>query len=520
MTVSTTTYNIQFGGDGSTTPFATGFEFIQDSDLVVILTDSSGVDTTQTITTHYTVTGAGNDAGGTVTMVTAPANGETLTIYRDTTLTQATDYTAYDAFPEESHEQALDKLTLIAQEQAGRIDDRIVRFSESTDVSSISSVLPVPTADYYLKFNAAGTAFEWVSTVVSTDLGAVTLASGDARKSMVVNSAEDGFEVGPGAGITAGGTADAITITTGATLTAYNSVEIYWIDIQSDNTGACTLNVDSIGAKSIKMADGTDPAAGQVEAGAVQGFWYDGTNFVLVNRQKVIASDMSANSVDSDAYVDGSIDLVHLSPDSVDGTKIADEAIDSEHYTDGSIDAEHLNSVIVPGRGVLLATHTFSTDTYSNTTFFTDNSSYSVFLLEFENVSLPNLTAQFLGCQIYRSAAWEDAANDYNVTKSDSADTPLCSLCFNTGNPAISSAPLVDGTIELINATQFRAVNGSFFARESGNTRAIGPTGGSFDSATATADGFRVGDFTTTDNAGTASPANIASGTMRIYGIR
>ena len=41
---------------------------------------------------------------------------------------------------------------------------------------------------------------------------------------------------------------------------------------------------------------------------------------------------LAANSVDSDAYVDGSIDLAHMSVNSVD----------SDQYVDGSIDAVHL----------------------------------------------------------------------------------------------------------------------------------------------------------------------------------
>jgi hypothetical protein len=41
---------------------------------------------------------------------------------------------------------------------------------------------------------------------------------------------------------------------------------------------------------------------------------------------------MSVNSIDSDQYVDGSIDNAH----------IADDAIDSEHYADGSIDTAHI----------------------------------------------------------------------------------------------------------------------------------------------------------------------------------
>ena len=40
---------------------------------------------------------------------------------------------------------------------------------------------------------------------------------------------------------------------------------------------------------------------------------------------------MSANSVDSDQYVDGSIDRVHLEADIIDSTKLADDAVRSEH---------------------------------------------------------------------------------------------------------------------------------------------------------------------------------------------
>jgi len=72
----------------------------------------------------------------------------------------------------------------------------------------------------------------------------------------------------------------------------------------------------------------------------------------LVTADSVIEANMSANSVDSDSYVDGSIDTVHIADlnvttgkiaaDAITSAKIADDAIDSEHYTDGSIDTAHL----------------------------------------------------------------------------------------------------------------------------------------------------------------------------------
>jgi len=72
----------------------------------------------------------------------------------------------------------------------------------------------------------------------------------------------------------------------------------------------------------------------------------------LVTANSVIEANMSADSVDSDSYVDGSIDTAHIADlnvttgkiaaDAITGAKIADDAINSEHYTDGSIDTAHL----------------------------------------------------------------------------------------------------------------------------------------------------------------------------------
>jgi len=48
------------------------------------------------------------------------------------------------------------------------------------------------------------------------------------------------------------------------------------------NTGACTLNVNGLGAASIKKPDGTDPASGDLGSGRVVAVVYDGTNFAML----------------------------------------------------------------------------------------------------------------------------------------------------------------------------------------------------------------------------------------------
>jgi len=121
MTMSTTSLTNAFNGNDVTTEFSFPYTFLEDSDLIVTLTDALGVDTIQTLTTDYTVTGAGVDGGGAVTMIVTPATGESLFIRRTVSLTQEVDYITGDSFPAETHERALDKLTMVAQQQSEAI---------------------------------------------------------------------------------------------------------------------------------------------------------------------------------------------------------------------------------------------------------------------------------------------------------------------------------------------------------------------------------------------------------------
>jgi hypothetical protein len=62
-----------------------------------------------------------------------------------------------------------------------------------------------------------------------------------------------------------------------------------------------------------------------------------------ITNGNITLAKMAANSVDSSQYVDASIDHAHLANDCIDGTNIQDNAINSEHYTDDSIDNAHLS---------------------------------------------------------------------------------------------------------------------------------------------------------------------------------
>lgn len=126
MTVSTANKRIKYSGNGSTVAFTYNFRILDQDELEVILVNSSGVEILQVITTNYTVAGVGDAGGGTVTMVTAPATGESLVLRRNMPFTQGTDYTSGDAFPAETHEEALDELTM-ADQQLLEVTDRAIK---------------------------------------------------------------------------------------------------------------------------------------------------------------------------------------------------------------------------------------------------------------------------------------------------------------------------------------------------------------------------------------------------------
>ena len=147
MTVSSTTSRVSYSGNGSTDAFTFTFPITAESQIVVILVvDSTEVATTQTITTHYTVSASPWESGGTITMVTPPASGETLIIMRVVPITQLTDYVENDSFPADSHEEALDKLTFIAQQ----LDEELGRTLQMSAGSSDSPTLPTLENDKYL----------------------------------------------------------------------------------------------------------------------------------------------------------------------------------------------------------------------------------------------------------------------------------------------------------------------------------------------------------------------------------
>ena len=155
MTVSSTTTKVSYTGNGVTSVFAYTFKIFADSEINVWV---DGV--AKTLVTHYSVSGAGSSSGGNVTFTAGniPASSESIVFTRTIARTQVTDYVENDTFPAETHEAALDKLTLISQELDNKLSADIFKFAETvTDAGTVEISLDSATrSSKVLAFDSSG----------------------------------------------------------------------------------------------------------------------------------------------------------------------------------------------------------------------------------------------------------------------------------------------------------------------------------------------------------------------------
>ena len=137
LTVSDVTPLQQYAGNGVQLVFSVPFEFRANSDIKVYVDG-----TLKTLTTDYTVSGAATTGGGSITFVSAPANGSVVTVYRDMPIARTSNsYADYSLLPASVLEQDLDDLTMKAQ-QLERDIGRALHVSPLDTATSANMELP------------------------------------------------------------------------------------------------------------------------------------------------------------------------------------------------------------------------------------------------------------------------------------------------------------------------------------------------------------------------------------------
>lgn len=160
MAVETQTNRWEYEGDGALDEFAYANRIFEDSDLDVYV---DGV--LQVLDTDYTVTGANEAAGGNVVFVAPPDADAIIVIVRDAPATQPANYGEGDDFPAETHEQALDRATVLIQQIEARLARSIHLPDDEEDAASMELPAKAARADGVLGFDADG-----ALTIVSGEL--------------------------------------------------------------------------------------------------------------------------------------------------------------------------------------------------------------------------------------------------------------------------------------------------------------------------------------------------------------
>ena len=156
MTVSTTSISKSTNGNGTATSFPYDYKILEATDLKVIIRSATGAETVKATST-YAVTGVGADSGTIVfNNSNIPVSGEIVVVTRNVLQTQAIDYIANDPFPAETHEEGLDRATMVIQQVSGDAD-RSIKFSKTNTFSSSEfTVGATERANKVLSFDSTG----------------------------------------------------------------------------------------------------------------------------------------------------------------------------------------------------------------------------------------------------------------------------------------------------------------------------------------------------------------------------
>ena len=193
MTVSSSTSKVQYNGDGSTAVFPYTFKVFDQDDLTVIIRSTNGIEITKTVGTHYTVSGVGGVGGGNVTMLTAPASGEQITILREQALVQGLNLVPNDPFPSQSVEDALDRLTFVVQQHEEELNRAIKASRTNTITSSEFTALAAARANKVLGFDDLGELS--VSQALGTYLGNWSTSTTYSKRDFVKDTSNNNIYI-------------------------------------------------------------------------------------------------------------------------------------------------------------------------------------------------------------------------------------------------------------------------------------------------------------------------------------
>ena len=184
MTIQNNPTRNQYTATGGQTVFNYNFEIISTGDISVFKGD-----TRLAISTDYTLTGVGNESGGTVTLVVGATTGDIITIYRSTVPERLTDYQNSGDFLADEVNSDFDRLWAVTQEQSTS-SDFFLQLKQST-VLALPFELDEPVASNILRYKADLTGIENVPLSSIPDAStAADLAYDNATSSLTATDVQ------------------------------------------------------------------------------------------------------------------------------------------------------------------------------------------------------------------------------------------------------------------------------------------------------------------------------------------
>ena len=138
-----------------TSEYAFNFKTFSEDDLVAIIVDADGVETTLELGTDYSVSGVLLASGSITLDAPEDYDGETLVIKRVIDITQTSSFVNAGSFRAEDHERAFDRLTAICQQQQDEVDRSLKTAETSTGFDPTLPTLLTP--GYAIGINEDGT---------------------------------------------------------------------------------------------------------------------------------------------------------------------------------------------------------------------------------------------------------------------------------------------------------------------------------------------------------------------------
>lgn len=194
------------------------------------------------------------------------------------------------------------------------------------------------------------TGVDMTNATLLTKLAALESASGAADENIVIGT-DSGDTVVITGNLQVSGTTTTVNSTTvnlndhNITLDSGNSTSAVvngaGITLEGGSGSDATITYSTTGPKfEFKLGSAYEDVA---FATVTNGLW-QGTAIAhdYIGADAIDGTNIADEAINSEHYVDGSIDTAHIGADQITNAKIADDQIDSEHYVDGSIDTAHI----------------------------------------------------------------------------------------------------------------------------------------------------------------------------------